>query len=121
MGDIIFFSFFALIAFCRIFYVSVTLCPRCPCPCCPCFPDNPMGIIKAENKKRKCEFHYGLFPWVYRVSVPLSIAPFFPKNIITIVSVKSCTARIMHFNVHRELDFVLQQRLSNCTNAMLLV
>ena len=30
-------------------------------------------------------------------------------------------AKIMHFNFHWELDFVLDQRLSNCKNAMLLV
>ena len=30
-------------------------------------------------------------------------------------------ARIMHFNFHRELDFVLHQRLSNFKNAMMLI
>ena len=33
----------------------------------------------------------------------------------------SCTAKIMHFNFHWELDFVFDQHLSNCENVMLLV
>ena len=37
MGDMIFFSFSALIAFVVFFTCP---CTRCPCPCCPCFPDN---------------------------------------------------------------------------------
>ena len=47
MGDVIFFSFSALTAFCRIFTFPCPRCPcpRCPCPCCPCFPDNRMMSI----------------------------------------------------------------------------
>ena len=40
---------------------------------------------------------------------------------LCLVSDNSCTAKIMHFNFHWELDFVLDQRLSNCKNAMQLV
>ena len=34
---------------------------------------------------------------------------------------QTCMVKIMLFNFHGELDFVLHQRLSNCKNAMMLV
>ena len=40
-----------------------------------------------------------------------------PVQRTDLVSDNSCTAKIMHFNFHLELDFVLDQRPSNCKNA----